>query len=113
MVNGQDCLRHKLRVFKKVWVDEVRRTVHVTDMSVCIMLMVCACYPTVLNCVQWNMPPALKNFLSIHLFLSFFVPCHRKQLVRRTDVQLTMGLERRWLYFLWHGMNPCSVRSHG
>ena len=39
--------------------DEVRRIVNVKDISVCIMLMVCACYKTVLNCVQWNMPPAL------------------------------------------------------
>ena len=45
--------------------------VHVEDMSVCIMLMVCASYPMVLNCVPWNMPPALKNFLSIQLFYRF------------------------------------------
>ena len=72
---------------KKVWVDEIRRIVHVKDMSVCVMLMVCACHPTVLNCVQWNIPPVTCIFSVYNFFIFiFFIPCHRKHIDQNNTI---------------------------
>ena len=50
--------------------DEVRRIVNVKDISICIMLMVCACYTTVLNCILEYATSHLY-FLSIQIFNIF------------------------------------------